>query len=42
MPLRDHSRSPIWLTDELSISLDLEVSYEQTCQILRLVRAEPA
>ena len=33
---------PIWLTDELSISLDLEVSYEQTCQILRLARTEPA
>jgi hypothetical protein len=33
---------PIWLTDELSISLDLEASYEQTCQILRLARTEPA
>jgi hypothetical protein len=29
---------PIWLTDELSVSLDLEASYEETCQVLRIVR----
>ena len=28
---------PIWLSDEHAISLDLEVSYQQTCQVLRLV-----
>ena len=29
---------PIWLTDELSVSLDLEVTYEETCQALRIPR----
>jgi hypothetical protein len=29
---------PIWLTDELSVSLDLEASYEETCQVLRIPR----
>jgi hypothetical protein len=33
---------PIWLSDELSVSLNLEASYEQTCQILRLARTERA
>jgi len=29
---------PIWLNDELSVSLDLEVTYEETCQVLRIPR----
>lgn len=28
---------PIWLDDELAISLDLEVSYQQCCSALRLI-----
>jgi hypothetical protein len=28
---------PLWLTGRLSISLDLEVSYEDTCRLLRMV-----
>lgn len=28
---------PLWLTEELAISLDLEASYEQTCRDLRIV-----
>ncbi len=28
---------PLWLTDDLAISLDLEASYEQTCGDLRIV-----
>lgn len=27
---------PIWLTDDLAVSLDLEASYEETCQVLRV------
>lgn len=27
---------PIWLTDELAVSLDLEASYQETCQVLRV------
>ncbi len=27
---------PIWLTDDLAVSLDLETSYEETCQVLRI------
>jgi hypothetical protein len=27
---------PIWLADDLSVSLDLEASYEETCQVLRI------
>ena len=27
---------PLWLTEELAISLDLEASYEQTCKDLRI------
>jgi hypothetical protein len=27
---------PIWLTDELSIMLELEASYEATCRVLRI------
>ena len=29
---------PIWLSDELSVSLDLEATYEETCQALRIPR----
>jgi len=28
---------PLWLTDDLAISLDLEASYEKTCRDLRIV-----
>jgi hypothetical protein len=28
---------PLWLTEELAISLDLEASYEQTCRDLRII-----
>ena len=28
---------PLWLTDEVSIPLDLEASYEETCRLLRIV-----
>jgi hypothetical protein len=27
---------PLWLTEELVITLDLEASYEQTCRDLRI------
>ena len=27
---------PIWLQDELAVSLDLELSYEETCRALRI------
>jgi hypothetical protein len=27
---------PIWLTDDLAVSLDLEASYEETCRALRI------
>lgn len=27
---------PIWLTDDLAVSLDLEASYEETCRVLRI------
>ena len=27
---------PIWLSDELAVSLDLEASYEETCRVLRI------
>jgi hypothetical protein len=27
---------PIWLTEDLSVSLDLEASYEETCRALRI------
>jgi hypothetical protein len=27
---------PIWLQDDLSIALDLEASYEETCRALRI------
>jgi hypothetical protein len=27
---------PIWLTDELAVSLDLEASYEEACRVLRI------
>ncbi|MCI0684398.1 MAG: DUF4058 family protein [Gemmataceae bacterium] len=27
---------PIWLTEELSITLDLEASYQETCRLLRI------
>jgi hypothetical protein len=27
---------PIWLTEDLAISLDLEASYEETCRVLRI------
>jgi hypothetical protein len=27
---------PIWLTDDLAVSLDLEASYEETCRTLRI------
>ena len=27
---------PIWLTEELAISLDLEASYEETCRVLHI------
>jgi hypothetical protein len=27
---------PIWLTEEIWVSLDLEVSYEETCRVLRI------
>ncbi|MEJ7590283.1 MAG: hypothetical protein WKF77_01930 [Planctomycetaceae bacterium] len=28
---------PIWLDNDHAISLDLEVSYQQTCSVLRLM-----
>ena len=28
---------PLWLTETLSIPLDLEASYEETCRLLRIV-----
>ena len=28
---------PLWLTESLSILLDLEASYEDTCRLLRIV-----
>jgi hypothetical protein len=27
---------PIWLTDQLTLTLNLEVSYEETCRVLRI------
>ena len=27
---------PLWLSDELNVSLDLEAGYEDTCRILRI------
>ena len=27
---------PIWLTDELAVSLDLETSYQEACRVLRI------
>jgi hypothetical protein len=27
---------PLWLSDEFAVSLELEPSYEETCQVLRL------
>ena len=27
---------PIWLTNELSVALELEASYEETCRVLRI------
>ena len=27
---------PLWLSDDLAIPLELESSYEETCQVLRL------
>jgi hypothetical protein len=27
---------PIWLTDDLNVSLELEASYEETCRVLRI------
>lgn len=27
---------PLWLTDDLAVSLDLEASYEETCRVLRI------
>jgi hypothetical protein len=27
---------PIWLTEDLAVSLNLEVSYEETCRVLRI------
>ena len=27
---------PLWLSEELAITLDLEASYEQTCRDLRI------
>lgn len=32
---------PIWLTDELAISVDLETSYEETCRVLRIPSDRP-
>jgi hypothetical protein len=29
---------PIWLTEDLAVSLDLETSYEETCRVLRIPR----
>lgn len=28
---------PIWLTDQLTLTLNLEVSYEETCRVLRII-----
>jgi hypothetical protein len=33
---------PVWLTDDLPVSLDLEASYQPTCQILRIGPTDPA
>jgi hypothetical protein len=27
---------PLWLTDDISVTLDLESSYEETCRVLRI------
>jgi hypothetical protein len=27
---------PIWLADDLAVSIDLEAGYEQTCRVLRI------
>jgi hypothetical protein len=27
---------PLWLSEELAVSLDLEASYEETCRVLRI------
>jgi len=27
---------PVWLKDDLAVSLDLEASYEETCRVLRI------
>ena len=27
---------PLWLTEDLAVSLDLEASYEDTCRVLRI------
>jgi len=32
---------PLWLSDEVSIPVDLEASYEQTCRDLRISRSAP-
>ena len=29
-------RLPLWLTDDLAVTLDLEASYEETCRVLRI------
>lgn len=28
--------APLWLPGDLSVPLDLEASYEETCQVLRI------
>ena len=27
---------PIWLSDDLNVSLELEANYEETCRVLRI------
>jgi hypothetical protein len=27
---------PIWLSDDLSVPLELQASYEETCRVLRI------
>jgi len=27
---------PLWLSEELAVSLELEASYEETCHVLRI------
>ena len=33
---------PLWLTDNLAVPLELELSYEETCRVLRIPQSSPS